>query len=1299
MAARSTSSIAVSPSKYPALNPYTQPIPQPAANLENLAACVMALKTNVENLTGQRGSPPDRAVTFTDLVNYGILAPDAVTSANGKFVVDVTPIGGPFLPLTGGTLTGSLNSDLHLSGNITADLRVNDIKILSDTITAPFPNPPNIFGFNVDYTTSDGISNATRFALAGQMFANGKPASDSSTVSFCGVLGLAYANTPDPGPNAWIGALNANVAINPGCTGWNEVCSAEFDITICAAVSQKEGIKIVQAVNSTHAGDLIDGAIVWASQPGAIGWENLMLVRVDVENPLSTTASIFSTYAPDGSVTIANGIDFTNFDFTGYAFKSLGFSVDGAGRVAIVNPFPPGATGSTNPPITSIDVNIGGYPASGVMPPVQGISSSMLLPAGFAAEGNFMPNVPFGAYCWDQSSDADASVVGYFGVGSAHNTTPGAGNCWGYNFQLTNSVPQYAVSASGQGTNFNYLVGIEFNPNIWGVGSSTTAPTGQLDCIRFIGGGDPLRPTGPYTSGRRGAPRTSNSWAYMMHGYPLTGWGGSSPTSFNCGLYMEPGATIQWANIGAAMPGNGQPSQDLVLNATSSSGTALSATMHLTSSGAVAYDAVLSVPGLGMLTGGENISFSPIGNPPTTLGSLVIQANTVSDITQREFALSVGLNVTTGHGGPAGNDKVPFYSAVTGRAGGSDIWAGNFVAEAYPGYYQGVHVCHILELDMNNKDSTQGDLTISTFPSSMPFPYSAAIDVSGDPADGSITFRNTVGFIVDGGSWFYGYMALGNDIEHAVYYENTNATLGLDLEGAHTAALAIGLAGNAPIAGAIDVRQGTDHRFVLRGPQHLADGWCLSSLNDANSGFKGIELEASQIYLWGNLTTPHGVVGQMSSLYSDYGANILRLSDRLFLGAAAAPTSGDSANTTLNWLSQLSQLTYLSQWAQEFVLSTSGTLGGVYGARSSDYPTFTGSGHSQATIALSAYGINDDTTAGGGVSGPDARATYFEARRNAGVLGVTQTSEIQIANLGTVVDIGANISPSAAAGCTVALTLASGAALSGSANVSAAIAIDQNQSLFRKGIVMCGGTLDPSVGASGGGVAMELPDSAAIRWVNSSTGAMEDAMWGAAGGVNLSGGMTAHGPLTVNQNTVTPAAYPYTQLWLIAADAAPPRLMLDGFGAPVNPNITWRIARGTAASPSAIQTNDVLGNIVVFGYGATGYSAGNRGAIVFGATENWTDTAQGTHFAINTAPIGTASTVTSLTLDDTGLTLNGGLMTTGTLTVATLPAAASHRGARALVSDASVTTFAAIVAGGGSSYAPVYCDGTNWRLG
>lgn len=48
--------------------------------------------------------------------------------------------------------------------------------------------------------------------------------------------------------------------------------------------------------------------------------------------------------------------------------------------------------------------------------------------------------------------------------------------------------------------------------------------------------------------------------------------------------------------------------------------------------------------------------------------------------------------------------------------------------------------------------------------------------------------------------------------------------------------------------------------------------------------------------------------------------------------------------------------------------------------------------------------------------------------------------------------------------------------------------------------------------------------------------------------------------------------------------------------------------------------------------------------------------------------------------------------------VASLPGSPSA-GDRAFVSDANATTFASVVAGGGSNIVPVYYDGTDWRIG
>jgi hypothetical protein len=52
----------------------------------------------------------------------------------------------------------------------------------------------------------------------------------------------------------------------------------------------------------------------------------------------------------------------------------------------------------------------------------------------------------------------------------------------------------------------------------------------------------------------------------------------------------------------------------------------------------------------------------------------------------------------------------------------------------------------------------------------------------------------------------------------------------------------------------------------------------------------------------------------------------------------------------------------------------------------------------------------------------------------------------------------------------------------------------------------------------------------------------------------------------------------------------------------------------------------------------------------------------------------------------------------GSATVATLPTAGTP-GRRFIVTDATATTFASIVVGGGAQRVPVYDDGINWRIG
>ena len=88
--------------------------------------------------------------------------------------------------------------------------------------------------------------------------------------------------------------------------------------------------------------------------------------------------------------------------------------------------------------------------------------------------------------------------------------------------------------------------------------------------------------------------------------------------------------------------------------------------------------------------------------------------------------------------------------------------------------------------------------------------------------------------------------------------------------------------------------------------------------------------------------------------------------------------------------------------------------------------------------------------------------------------------------------------------------------------------------------------------------------------------------------------------------------------------------------------VVFRAARGTPGSPSAVQTDDILGGLAVRGYATTGFTGG-RGQVMFKAAEPWTDAANGTYLQMTTTPIGSAGTVERLRITSNG---NVGIGTT-----------------------------------------------------
>ncbi len=123
--------------------------------------------------------------------------------------------------------------------------------------------------------------------------------------------------------------------------------------------------------------------------------------------------------------------------------------------------------------------------------------------------------------------------------------------------------------------------------------------------------------------------------------------------------------------------------------------------------------------------------------------------------------------------------------------------------------------------------------------------------------------------------------------------------------------------------------------------------------------------------------------------------------------------------------------------------------------------------------------------------------------------------------------------------------------------------------------------------------------------------------------------------LDVSANAATLPAVPTNTVGRFAnADGSATRITADAFAA--TSILTLRRADTTAASPSAVQSGDVLGSIQVFGYGAAAYSSASRATIAVNAAETWTDTAQGTAIGFSTTANTTLTTSQAMTLFNSG---------------------------------------------------------------
>lgn len=192
---------------------------------------------------------------------------------------------------------------------------------------------------------------------------------------------------------------------------------------------------------------------------------------------------------------------------------------------------------------------------------------------------------------------------------------------------------------------------------------------------------------------------------------------------------------------------------------------------------------------------------------------------------------------------------------------------------------------------------------------------------------------------------------------------------------------------------------------------------------------------------------------------------------------------------------------------------------------------------------------------------------------------------------------------------------------------------------------------------------------------------------------------SANAKFTVSLNTAASIApNANTVFHGIGADNVSTRFNMDMFGTAGIPVINTRRARGTGASPTAVQTNDILGRWGGIGYGATGFATLASAYFTVKAGENWTDSAQGSYLDLSTTPNGSTTAATRLTIGNDGLvtlgvagTSTGSLAltgaTSGTVTIAPQAAAGTYN---FNLPTSAGSSGQPLLSGGGGSTAQTY---------
>ncbi len=271
---------------------------------------------------GTEDSPTFNSLTLTGAVSAALdVNPTAASTAMG---LDIDQSG----PTTG----GSLGTSFYFN-----DILVNGDQCQVDSTA---------YALAVRYGFGGSNLRGQRTALRGFAVLNTATGNiDETWRHYAGVSGEVQASAGDGGTNTGAGAqgsilgLYGSAIAASGATNLRSIVGLEVNTSSRTGSSTKDhiGIRICPWADHAVVGAGMDAAMQICAQTGAAEWTDYGIV-FDTDSD-GTEDDLFSASATligtKGADTLANGVDISSFTYTGNAFKSNGFAVDGDGDATV----------------------------------------------------------------------------------------------------------------------------------------------------------------------------------------------------------------------------------------------------------------------------------------------------------------------------------------------------------------------------------------------------------------------------------------------------------------------------------------------------------------------------------------------------------------------------------------------------------------------------------------------------------------------------------------------------------------------------------------------------------------------------------------------------------------------------------------------------------------------------------------------------------------------------------------------------------------------------------------------------